>query len=200
MTVHDRDTEPSALAPALAAAPTTIAVVAGLGRPDDDVAFVLATYDAHHRELANFVRGIERDRDTADDIVSEAFVRLIEETRRGRTPEQPRAWLYRVAANLAIDRGRRRTVVTRVLGRLVDHGTEPAPDDEVLRGETRREVRAALSRLPVDARTALLLAAHGFSGRDIAEALGRSELATRSLICRARLRLREQLGGSEVPT
>jgi DNA-directed RNA polymerase specialized sigma24 family protein len=82
----------------------------------------------------------------------------------------------------------------------VDHGTESPPDDEVLRGETRREVWAALARLPTDARTALLLAAHGFSGRDIARMLGRSELATRSLICRARLRLREQLGGSEVPT
>jgi RNA polymerase sigma-70 factor (ECF subfamily) len=159
----------------------------------------MATYDAHHRELANFVRAIERDRDTADDIVSESFVKFIEEIRRGRTPDQPRAWLHRVAANLAIDRGRRRNVVTRVLGRLVDHRTEPPPDDEVLRGETQREVWAALAVLPVDARTALVLAAHGFSGRDIAHTLGRSELATRSLICRARLRLREQLGGSEVP-
>lgn len=200
MTVNDHDVDSSSLAPALAASQTTIAVVAGVRRPDDVGAFVLAAYDAHHRELANFVRAIERDRDTADDIVSESFVRLIEEIRRGRTPDQPRAWLYRVVANLAIDRGRRRTVVTRALGRLVDHRTEPPPDDEVLRGETRREVWAALAHLPTDTRTALLLAAHGFSGRDIAEALGRSELATRSLICRARLRLREQLGGSEVPS
>jgi RNA polymerase sigma-70 factor (ECF subfamily) len=200
MTVHDRDTDPTALTPSLAASSATVAIVAGVRRPDDVSTFVLATYDAHHRELANFVRGIERDRDTADDIVSESFVRLIEEVRRGRTPDQPRAWLHRVAANLAIDRGRRRTVVTRVLGRLVDHGTEPPADDEVLRGETRREVRAALSLLSVDARAALLLAAHGFSGRDIAQMLGRSELATRSLICRARLRLRERLGGSEVST
>lgn len=200
MTVNDHDVDSSSLAPARAASQTTIAVVAGVRRPDDVGAFVLAAYDAHHRELANFVRAIERDRDTADDIVSESFVRLIEEIRRGRTPDQPRAWLYRVVANLAIDRGRRRTVVTRALGRLVDHRTEPPPDDEVLRGETRREVWAALAHLPTDTRTALLLAAHGFSGRDIAEALGRSELATRSLICRARLRLREQLGGSEVPS
>lgn len=206
MTVYDRDSDPTAMAPSLASASATVAtvatvaIVAGVRRPADASAFVLATYDAHHRELANFVRGIERDRDAADDIVSEAFVRLIEEVQRDRTPDQPRAWLHRVAANLAIDRGRRRTVVSRVLGRLVEHGTEPPPDDEVLRGETRREVWAALAHLPVDARTALLLAAHGFSGRDIADMLGRSELATRSLICRARLRLREQLGGSEVPT
>lgn len=200
MTVYERDPDPTTLAPSLAASSGTVAIVAGTRGPSDMRAFVLATYDAHHRELANFVRGIERDRDAADDIVSETFVRLIEEVRRDRTPDQPRAWLHRVAANLAIDRGRRRTVVGRVLGRLVEHGTEPPPDDEVLRGETRREVRAALAHLPVDARTALLLAAHGFSGRDIAVMLGRSELATRSLICRARLRLREQLGGSEVTT
>jgi DNA-directed RNA polymerase specialized sigma24 family protein len=88
--------------------------------------------------------------------------------------------------------------VTRVLGRLVDHRTEPPPDDTYLRGEMRREVWAALGELSVDARTALLLAAHGFSGREVAEALGRTELATRSLICRARLRLRERLEGTEV--
>jgi RNA polymerase sigma-70 factor, ECF subfamily len=158
---------------------------------------VLAIYDAHHRELATFIRGIERDPRNAEDVLSETFLRLTEAVRRGRTPDQPRAWLYRVAANLVVDGGRHRTVVGRVLGRLVDHRTEPPPDDEVLRGETRREVWAALGVLPVDARTALLLAAHGFSGREVAAALGRTELATRTLICRARLRLREQLGGAE---
>jgi RNA polymerase sigma-70 factor (ECF subfamily) len=167
------------------------------GRSAEIAPNVLALYDAHHRELASFIRGIERDPRVAEDVLSETFVRLIEEVRRGRIPEQPRAWLYRVAANLVVDGGRHRTVVSRVLGRLVDHRTEPPPDDEILRGETRREVWAALGTLSVDARTALLLAAHGFSGREVADALGRSELATRSLICRARLRLREQLGGRE---
>ena len=198
MTMTERAPDGS-LAPALTASAATIAVVAGSRRNDEVTATVLAVYDRHHLELASFVRGIERDRDVADDIVSEAFVRLIEELRRGRAPDQPRAWLHRVAANLAIDRGRRRTVVGRVIGRLVDRRVEPPPDETLLRDELSREVHQALAGLPVDARTALLLAAHGFSGRDIAEALGRSELATRSLICRARLRLREQLGGSEVP-
>ena len=44
-----------------------------------------------------------------------------------------------------------------------------------------------------------MLAAHGFSGREIAAALGRSELATRSLICRARIRLRERLESEARP-
>lgn len=197
--VTEYDSDAPSLATPLAAAPTTVAVIAGTRRRDDISGVVLGIYDAHHRELATFVRAVERDRDAADDIVSETFVRLIEEVRRGRTPEQPRAWLHRVAANLVIDRGRRLTVVGKFLSRLVDHRTEPPADVEVLRDELRQQVRTALDALPRDARTALLLAAHGFSGRDIAATLGRSELATRSLICRARLRLREQLGGPEVP-
>jgi RNA polymerase sigma factor (sigma-70 family) len=172
--------------------------IAQAGHSADVTTSVLAIYDAHHRELASFIRGIERDPRVAEDVLSETFLRLIEELRRGRMPEQPRAWLYRVAANLVVDGGRRRTVVTRVLGRLFDHGAEPPPDDAILRGELRREVWTALGTLPADARTALLLAAYGFSGREVAQALGRSELATRSLICRARLRLREQLTGTEV--
>jgi RNA polymerase sigma factor (sigma-70 family) len=159
---------------------------------------VLELYDAHHRELATFVRALERDAQAAEDIVGETFVRLIDELRRGRTPEKPRAWLHRVAANLVIDGGRRRSVATRFLGRLVDHRTEPPLDEGLLQGETRRELREALSELPADARTALMLAAHGFTGREIATTLGRSELATRSLICRARLCLRERLESSEV--
>jgi RNA polymerase sigma factor (sigma-70 family) len=158
----------------------------------------LELYDAHHRDLANFVRALERDAQAAEDIVGETFVRLIDELRRGRTPDQPRAWLHRVAANLVIDGGRRRSVATRFLGRLVDHRTEPPLDEGLLIGETRREIRQALAELPVDARTALMLAAHGFSGREIAATLGRSELATRSLICRARLRLRERLESTGV--
>jgi RNA polymerase sigma factor (sigma-70 family) len=182
---------------ALGARPTPVAVVPARSRDEDVSRTVLALYDAHHRELANFVRALERDPRAAEDIVGETFVRLIDAVRHGRVPDQPRAWLHRVAANLVIDGGRRRTVVTRFLGRLVDHRTAPAADESVLRDESRREVWDALATLSPDARTALMLAAHGFSGHEIAEAIGRSDLATRSLLCRARLRLREQLTETE---
>jgi RNA polymerase sigma factor (sigma-70 family) len=182
---------------ALGTLPTPVAVVPAGSASEDVSRAVLALYDANHRDLANFVRAIERDPRAAEDIVSETFVRLIDAVRRGQTPDQPRAWLHRVAANLVIDGGRRRTVVTRFLGRLVDHRTAAPPDEAVLLDEARREVWDALAVLSPDARTALMLAAHGFSGQEIADAIGRSELATRSLLCRARLRLREQLTRTE---
>ena len=163
--------------------------IAGAGRSVEVAPTTLAIYDSHHRELASFIRSIERDPRAAEDVLSETFLRLIEEIRRGRTPEQSSAWLYRVAANLVVDGGRRRTVVARVLGRPSIIGREPPPDDEFLRGELRREVWAALGTLPRDARAALMLAAHGFSGREVADALGRSELATRSGVGGAPARL-----------
>lgn len=165
-------------------------------RADELRSTAMALYDAHHQELANFVRAIERDRDAADDIVGESFVRLISELQRGRAPEQPRAWLHRVAANLVVDGGRRRQLFGRIAGRLVDHRTAAAADEALVGWESQLELRDALGTLSIEARTALLLAAHGFSGREIAAVLGRTELATRSLMWRARTDMRERLGGT----
>lgn len=158
---------------------------------------VLALYDAHHREIATFARAIERDPQTAEDVVAETFARLVEEVRHGRTPEQPRAWLHRVAANLVVDQGRRRRVFQRFAGRLFERGTAEPADARLLGTEAHHELRAALAALPKESRVALMLAAHGFTGREVAAAIGRSELATRSLMWRARAALREQLGGGE---
>ena len=159
----------------------------------DQTSAILELYDAHQRELHTFVRSIERDPTTVEDIVAETFLRLTREVAAGRTPEQPRAWMHRVAANLVVNGGRHRNVVTRVLGRLVERGTDEPADAPLLRAESRQELVDILQSLPVDARTALMLAAHGFTGREIATTLGRSELATRSLMSRARMRLRDQL-------
>ena len=67
---------------------------------------------------------------------------------------------------------------------------EVAAEVEVLRRDTGEALVAALGILTDDARTALVMAANGYSGREIADALGRTETATRTLMFRARERLR----------
>jgi DNA-directed RNA polymerase specialized sigma24 family protein len=93
-------------------------------------AYVTAIYDSHQRELFTFALRGCRDREAAEDLVHEAFVRLVVEVDAGRTPRSIRAWLYRVVANLAVSRGRRATVAERQLGALLagqtDAGPEPA--------------------------------------------------------------------------
>jgi RNA polymerase sigma-70 factor (ECF subfamily) len=158
---------------------------------------VAAMYDAHQRELFSFALRTSRDREAAEDLVHESFVRLIVEIEAGREPTNVRAWLYRVIANLAVSRARRAAVAQKQLGELLDRGTEGGPEPIFLENERRSDLDAALAELGADARTALLMAANGFSGMEIAEAIGRSGNATRSMMCRARLQLRERLASME---
>jgi RNA polymerase sigma-70 factor, ECF subfamily len=163
-----------------------------------DGSFVLDAYDTHQRDLYGFVRALVRDPELAEDIVADTFVRLLAEHRAGRPPIEVRAWLFRVAANLVVNSGRRRAVAGRYLHRLVRRGHEEPADARLLRSERSEELVAALAGLPADHRIALLLAAHGFSGREIAVAIDRSEVAVRTLMSRARVRLRERLEPKEV--
>jgi DNA-directed RNA polymerase specialized sigma24 family protein len=56
--------------------------------------------------------------------------------------------------------------------------------------ERHTELRVALATLPAPDRVALLMAAHGATGEEIARHLGRSHAATRTLLSRARAHLR----------
>ena len=59
--------------------------------------------------------------------------------------------------------------------------------------EASSALAAALGTLPEVTRTALLLAASGYPGAEIAAAIGRSDTATRTMMSRARLKLRGSL-------
>ncbi len=64
--------------------------------------------------------------------------------------------------------------------------------------EIRAELTAILATLAPDTRTALILAAHGCTGAEISTAIGRSSVATRTLMSRARHGLRSQLASNQV--
>ena len=167
----------------------------------DAEAVVLAAYQAHARDLNAFARSLVRDRETAEDVVAEAYLRLVRETHAGRTPDDVRRWLYRVTSNLVLSRGRRISVAQRFLGRLVDRRHGESPESRHLRLAIDPALREAVLALPPDARVAVVMAARGASGREIAEAIGRSEAATRTLLTRARQRVRARLDDAGyVPT
>jgi RNA polymerase sigma-70 factor, ECF subfamily len=171
--------------------PVSVEPVQRAGSASD--AAIAAAYDAHHEELYSFLVNATRDPATAEDLLQEAFVRFLREVRAGRTPDNIRAWLYQVASNLVISRARRHDTARRWMPWLVERGVEDAPETGYLRRERDEALQRAIAKLPHDARVAILLSGHGFSGAQIAEAIGRSEGATRVLLTRTRLRLRELL-------
>jgi RNA polymerase sigma factor (sigma-70 family) len=155
-------------------------------------ASVAAAYAEHAAALRTRLTAVTRDLAAADDLVQETYLRLLTELAAGRQPVHLRAWLFRVGTNLAASRGRHHGVASRHAHRLIAHGVVPSPEEELLDREDARDVHGRLAVLPPSARCALLLAAHGYSGSEIAAHIGRTPLATRSLICRARGRLRDE--------
>ena len=153
----------------------------------------LAAYDEHQRKLTGFAYALTRDREAADDLVQESFVRLINELQKGRRPENIQAWLFRVCSNLVVSGARRRNVAQRFIAQITPRDTEIDAEYETLRREMSGELLDALARLQVDARIALVMAANGFSGREIATSLGRTETSTRTMMFRAREQLRVYL-------
>ena len=118
------------------------------------------------------------------------------------------SWLYRIAANAAYMKLRRRKAKAReiaieeVLPALDDGGLHfepmddwsPRVDDQALTGELREILDTAIAELPPDYRTALVLHdVEGMSNPDVAETLGISLPAVKSRVHRSRLYLRKRL-------
>ena len=157
-------------------------------------AFVASAYEAHHAEVFAFLSRATRDASAAADLLQETYLRLTNEARDGRAPLEVRAWLYRVASNLAISSGRRQTTARRWFGRNGSQEREamtaPSPEAGIVTREGVAEMERVLGGLSADARLALLLSSEGFAGEEIAESIGRSAAATRTLLARARARVR----------
>ena len=127
-------------------------------------------------------------------------MRLAIQSRSAGHPSNPKAWLYRVVLNLVISRSRHAEVARRHSPELaVDEVLADSAEALVLRSERTDALGAALRILGAASRTSLLLAAEGYTGREIGEVLGRSEGATRTIICRARKAVRQELAGYGAP-
>ena len=152
-----------------------------------------AAYAEFEPSLRRRLTAFVRDEVTAQDLTQESFVRLLAEVRADRVPENMGGWLWRVGHNLATSRGRRITVADRHRRELVHDIELSSPETVAIAEEARAEVLAALAVLDGTGRAAVTMAAQGLSGPEIARMIGRTPSATRTLLCRARARLREEV-------
>lgn len=150
-------------------------------------------YRTHHEALVRHVAAIIRDRELAEDIAHEAFVRLLRAVDEGRQPDNIGAWLHRVGTNLAASHGRHVQVVNRHAQTLPRPADAPDPEATAVQDELSELVAAMLTELPRAERDALVMAAYGVGGSEIAASVGRTAGATRTMLCRARNRIRRQL-------
>jgi RNA polymerase sigma-70 factor (ECF subfamily) len=154
---------------------------------------VVEAMEAHRPGLERYVRSLVRDADEAADIIQETNVRLLLAARADGLPESPGAWMSRVAHNLVVSGARRRQTAEHHAEELLVGDEVRSTEDAIIGHERDAEVFRALAAARTDDRDAILLAASGYRTREIASHLGRTELATRALLCRARGRMRRSL-------
>jgi RNA polymerase sigma factor (sigma-70 family) len=131
-------------------------------------------------------------RDSADDVVQDSMVKAHSALRRGDLPDSPRAWLFRIVRNTALNERRDHRVHDH-LDESFD-GVEQPPEVAERRRELR-ELVAAIGDLPRAQREALVQRELEGKGHDeIAAHLKVSPGAVRQLIFRARSALRAGLG------
>ncbi len=134
-------------------------------------------------------------REDAQDVAQEAFARAYFRLAEFRGTAQFRTWLYRILVNLATDVLRRRKPEVpedQAAYQMVDTGYNPGENFD--RQELRQNIEEAITALPTDLRTVILLRElEGLSYADIARVIRRPVGTVMSRLFHARRRLQQSL-------
>ena len=142
-------------------------------------------FHAHEGAILGYLWRITGDEQASHDIAQETFLRAWQRFEQVSRYEQPRAWLFRVATNLASNHRRHRSIHDATMARFSP--AHPATVDPAAGVAESALVRAALLAMPVRQRSALVLrVVYGLSIPEIAEALGASKAAAAMTLSRAR--------------
>lgn len=171
-----------------------------------DTAAFTTLVEKYKQPVLNLAFRTLRDETEAEDLAQAAFVQAWKSAARYEPNAKFSTWLFTIARNLCLNEIRRRTrhpaesldqtrddADDQPLHQVEDRRSTAAPD-ALLRGELESKVDEALSALPENQRTALLLCRQEeLSYDEIAEVLGCSLSATKSLIHRARETIKARL-------
>ncbi len=157
-----------------------------------DLAALVETYSAL---LFRVSHSVLRNQAEAEDVVQDAFVRVIEHRLSLPAVRDMRVWLVRIAWNLALDR--RRRIRPEQMDELFAEslvGNNLPADVALNEAQRMKAVFREIERLPRAERQVLLLSAlEELETVEMAQIMGKSESAVRALLFRARTRLRTRL-------
>jgi RNA polymerase sigma-70 factor (sigma-E family) len=156
-------------------------------------ALVVSLFRQEGQSLVRLARLFVDDRNAAEDLVQEAFIRLARSAHRIQDESKAAAYLRSIVLNLARDNNRRGLVSLR--HHLPQDERRASTEDEIELQEDQQEVIDALRDLPHRQRTALVLRYYEELGiDDIAEAMGISRNSVKTHLTRGLAALEQRLG------
>jgi len=171
----------------------------------DDAAFA-ELVDKYKQPVMNLVYRFLRDATEAEDLAQNVFLQVHKSAHRYQATARFSTWLFTIARNLCLNEIRRRSrhpadsleganpeTEDQPARQYEDHKTS-LPADTLLHRELEQKIEQALAELPETQRTAILLCRRDdLSYEEIAEVIGCSLSATKSLIHRGRETLKQKL-------
>ncbi len=182
------------------AVPEDAELVRRCGEGDQEAFRTLVT--RYHPRIFNLIHNLVKDRDEADDLAQEVFIKAFRSLAGFKGQAQIYTWLYRIAVNRCLDwlknRGRHpEMTLERVEVYRADEAHLQSPgtaDAEMVQRELGRALEKALQAIPSDYRVALTLReVDGLSYEEIAEVMECSVGTVKSRLFRARLQLQRML-------
>ena len=151
--------------------------------------------DRHKDAVVSYLARLTGDRDRAEDLAQETFLRLFRSARDYSEQGYLRAYLFRIATNLVRSEERRERRLRLLMPFFPrEEHAEPAAPGGLLRRELHREMAAAMAKLPLRYRVPLVLhEIEGWSYVDIAREIGCREGTVKSRVHRGRQQLKQKL-------
>ena len=160
-------------------------------------ALVVALFRQEASSLVRLTRLFVDDRNAAEDLVQEAFIRLSRSAHRIEDPAKAPAYLRSIVLNLARDHNRRGLVSLR---HHLPEDDQAAIEDEITLREDQQRVIDALRDLPHRQRDCLVLRYYDELGiDDIAQTLGISRNSVKTHLGRGLASLERRLGSEAEP-
>jgi RNA polymerase sigma-70 factor, ECF subfamily len=162
------------------------AVLAAPRRCDEQLRMVAGLFDQFQAAIFGYLCRLTDDRNLAEELAQETFLKVFQARGRLAEVENQRAWLYRIATNTAFSALRRRKRFAWLPWSAAEE-LRPASGDPAEQVSTWNIVESCLCSLSLRYRAPLLLYAYdGLSVREVAQVLGISEGAVRTRVYRAR--------------
>ena len=175
-------------------------IAGGSPQPVDqsaDTASTIAAFESlmrgHERDVFGYLWRLTGDEQTAYDLCQETFLRAWQHFATMSRYEQPGAWLFRVATNLAINFLKKRKLLTYPADDA-EEAALPLAEDPLHGFVVRDLVHRALLHLQPRYRSALVLReVYGLSSEEVALALGTTHAAAKMTLSRAREEFRQRV-------
>ena len=165
-----------------------------------DVAAIGDLYDRHHESIFKYLWLRVGDRQAAEDLTGDVFIRMMSALPNYRFAGAPfRAWLYRIAHNLIVDHIRRANLRTSVPLEAIEEQAHDNDPRAVVEHKLQVErLQQALMQLDQNQREVVALRfVVGLSLQEVAQVIGRTEAAVKSLQHRGLAALRHTLSEKE---